>query len=158
MLTFVLKKMAPLIVLLSAFGLSLLIIKIFQGHFQFAPPGRIAMSVMLVFTAIGHFLYTKGMTMMIPDFIPFKTEIVYLTGLFEIFAAIGLIIPSIRTKTAWLLIAFFILILPANIWAAIHQVDYQAGTFDGNGLAYLWFRVPLQIVFIIWTYLSSIKN
>jgi len=96
--------------------------------------------------------------MMLPDFIPFKAEVVYLTGIIEIAAAIGLFIPNIRIVTAWLLIVFFILILPANIYAAIKHIDYQKATFDGNGPSYLWFRIPLQILFISWAYLSAIKK
>jgi uncharacterized membrane protein len=149
--------MKPLIVLLSVFAVSLLTTKIVRGNFELALSGRIAMSAMLAFTAIGHFAFTKGMAMMLPDFIPFKSETVYLTGIIEIAAAIGLFIPNFRMVTAWLLIAFFILILPANIYATIKHIDYQKGTFDGNGLTYLWFRIPLQILFIIWTYFSSIK-
>ena len=45
-----------------------------------AGSGRIAMSAMLAFTAVAHFVFTKGMTMMLPDFIPYKIETVYLTG------------------------------------------------------------------------------
>jgi uncharacterized membrane protein len=150
--------MKPLMVLLSVFAVSLLTTKFVRGNFEFALSGRIAMSAMLLFTAIGHFAFTKGMSMMLPDFVPYKTEVVYLTGIIEIAAAIGLFIPNFRILTAWLLIAFFILILPANIYAAIKHIDYQKGTFDGNGLTYLWFRVPLQILFIVWTYLSAIKG
>lgn len=95
---------------------------------------------------------------MLPEFIPFKTETVYLTGVIEIIAAIGLFIPNLRVVTAWLLIAFFILILPANIYAAVKHINYQKGTFDGNGLTYLWFRVPLQFFFIVWVYLSAIRK
>ena len=149
--------MKPLIVLLSVFAISLLSTKIFRGNYEFALSGRIAMSAMLVFTAVGHFVFTKGMTMMLPQFIPYKTEAVYLTGFIEIVAAIGLLIPNFNGLVAWLLIVFFILILPANIYAAIKNVDYQKGTFDGSGLTYLWFRIPLQVVFIVWTYLSVIK-
>lgn len=149
--------MKPLIVLLSVFVLSLIVTKIASKKFLFALSGRIAMSVMLVFTATGHFVFTKGMEMMLPDFIPFKTETVYLTGVIEVAAAIGLLIPKLRTLTAWLLIVFFVWILPANIYAAMHSVDYQKGTYDGSGTEYLWFRVPLQILFIVWTYLSAIK-
>jgi uncharacterized membrane protein len=113
---------------------------------------------MLLFTASGHFVFTQGMSMMMPDFIPYKAELVYLTGFIEIAAAVALHIPSLRVPSAWLLIVFFLLILPANIHAAIKQVDYQKGTYEGSGLSYLWFRVPLQILFIAWTYLSSIKS
>lgn len=150
--------MKPLIVLLSVFVISLFVIKLIRGNYEYALPGRIALSTMLLFTAIGHFAFAEGMTMMIPPFIPMKTAIVYFTGAIEIAAAIGLLVPGLRKITAWLLIAFFVLILPANIHAAINQIDYQKGTFDGAGLTYLWFRIPLQIFFIGWTYLSIIKK
>lgn len=149
--------MKPLIVLLGVFGISLLVTKIFRGSFEFALSGRMAMSAMLVFTAVGHFVFTEGMAMMLPDFIPYKTETVYLTGIIEIAAAIGLFIPNLSLITAWLLIVFFVVILPVNIYAAIKYIDYENGTFDGNGPNYLWFRIPLQILFIVWTYLSAIK-
>jgi len=110
-----------------------------------------------LFTSIGHFIYTEGMAMMMPDFIPYKTEFIYFTGFIEILAAIGLQIASVRVLTAWLLILFFILLLPANINAAIKHVDYEKGTFEGSGTNYLWFRVPLQLLFIVWVYLSAIK-
>lgn len=149
--------MKPLFVLLGVFVISLLVTKFLKKTFDFPLSGRIAMSVMLVFTATGHFVFTKGMTMMLPDFIPFKTEVIYLTGVIEIIAAVGLLIPSLRVWMGWALILFFILLLPGNIKAAVHHVDYQHGTFDGNGPAYLWFRIPLQILFIVWTYISTIR-
>lgn len=149
--------MKPLIVLLTVFVVFLLVTKIFRGTCELALSGRIAMSAMLVFSAIGHFAFTEGMSLMIPDFIPFKTETVYLTGIAEIIFAFGLLLPNYRILTAWLLIIFLILVLPANIYASIKQVNYQKATFDGSGLSYLWFRIPLQILFIVWTYLSVIN-
>ena len=149
--------MKPLFVLLGAFAISLLATKFFTKTSDLPLSGRVAMSVMLVFTAIGHFAFTKGMAMMIPDFMPYKTEVVYLTGVIEIIAAVGLLIPSSRVWTGWALILFFILLLPGNIKAAIDHVDYQKATLDGSGPTYLWFRIPLQLLFIAWTYLSAIR-
>lgn len=149
--------MKPLIILVSVFAIALVANKIFNSNYEFALSARIAMSAMLLFTAIGHFIFTKGMTMMLPEFVPYKKEIIYLTGIIEIAAALGLLMANFRIVTAWLLIAFFICMLPANIYAAVKQVNYQQGTFDGNGLTYLWFRIPLQALFIVWTYLSTIK-
>lgn len=148
--------MKPLIVLLITFIIFLLSYRLVRGIYDFALAARVAMSVMLLFTAIGHFAFTKGMTMMLPDFVPYKVSIVYLTGFIEIAAAVGLFISSIRHITAWLLIVFFILILPANIYAAMQQVDYQKGTLDGDGINYLWFRIPLQVLFILWVYFSAL--
>ncbi|MFI5131104.1 MAG: hypothetical protein ACHQFX_13975 [Chitinophagales bacterium] len=144
--------MKPLIVLLVTFAIALLGAKIFNHTWNFIFAGNAAMSVMLLFTAIGHFAYSKGMAMMIPGIIPFKTAIVYLTGLIEVAAAMGLLILSVRHITSLLLIIFFIAIVPANINAAIHKVDYQKGTNEGNDPKYLWFRIPMQLFFIAWVW------
>lgn len=142
--------MKPLIVLISAFAIALIATKLFTGIYNYVFSGNLAMSIMLVFTAIGHFTYTKGMTMMIPPFIPYKKDLVYFTGVIEIVAAIRLLTPGLRYSTSIILIVFFILLLPANIYAAIKKVDYEKATHTGKGLNYLWFRVPLQLVFIAW--------
>jgi uncharacterized membrane protein len=149
--------MKPLIILLLTFIICLFVIKFTRKEYDFALSARVAMSMMLVFTAIGHFVFTKGMSMMIPQFIPFKESFVCLTGIFEILLAIGLLIPKLKVISGWTLIIFLLLMLPANIYASINNVNYQKGTFDGNGLAYLWFRIPLQILFIIWTYICTIR-
>lgn len=149
--------MKPLIVLLSVFALCLLTTNVFYGNYEFALSGRIAMSVMLLFTATAHFAFNKGMAMMVPAFVPYKRQVVYLTGIIEIIGALGLFFSDIRILTGWLLIVFFILIVPANIYAAVHHIDYQKGSSDGSGLSYLWFRIPLQVLFILWVYFSAVK-
>ena len=149
--------MKPLIVLIVVFIVSVFALKLVRGKFDLALSGRIAMSVMLLFTAVGHFAFTKGMSMMIPDFVPSRIAVIYITGVIEIAAAIALLIPAWRVPTAWFVIGFFVLLLPANIYAAIKHVDIEKATFNGPGLEYLWFRVPLQILFIAWTYISAIR-
>ncbi|WP_339840485.1 hypothetical protein [uncultured Maribacter sp.] len=150
--------MKPLIVLLVLFTITLFTLKFIQGTYNFAFSARMGMSAMLLFTALGHFMFTDGMSMMVPEFIPFKKEMVYFTAIIEILGAFALHIPQVRVVTAWLLILFFILILPANIKASIASLDYQKSTYEGNGPFYLWFRIPLQILFIFWIYKSAIKT
>lgn len=150
--------MKPLIVLVGVFFVSIFIIKISTQKNDLYLAARIGMFTMLSFTAIGHFMFTKGMTMMVPPFVPLKTAIIYLTGFLEILLGLCLLIPKLSVYAGWVLIAFFILLLPANIYAAAKHVDYQKATFDGNGLTYLWFRIPLQFFFIVWTYFSTIKR
>jgi uncharacterized membrane protein len=148
--------MKPLWVLLVAFAVSLLGVRVFSGEWVYSLAGNVAMAVMLLFTAIGHFAFKKGMAMMLPNFIPLRVQVVLMTGLIEIAAAVGLLIPSLRETTAVLLITFFILILPANIYAALKGVDYQKGTYDGPNVSYLWVRVPLQVFFIGWVIFFSL--
>lgn len=150
--------MKPLIVLLTVFLISIFIIKLITRKYDFCLAARIGMCAMLLFTAIGHFAFTKGMAMMIPPIIPFKTEIIYVTGCLEVILGICLLVPRLSVYSGWILIVFFMLLLPANIYASIKHIDYQKASFDGNGLSYLWFRIPLQFLFIMWTYVSTIKR
>ncbi len=149
--------MKPLFVLLTSFLITLLVTKKIHQQIKVDLSARISLSIMLCFTAIGHFVFTEGMAMMLPEILPIKNQIIYLTGIFEIGAAIAIHIPKLRKQTAWVLILFFIALLPANINAAMLNVDYQNATYKGVGVTYLWFRVPLQVLFILWTYFSGIK-
>lgn len=103
-------------------------------------------------------MFTKGMSKMIPDIIPFKKEIVYLTGILEIILGLALLFPTYRPTIGMVIIIFFILILPTNIYAAAKSLNYEKGTFDGQGLRYLWFRVPLQLFFIAWVWFFALRG
>ena len=116
------------------------------------------MSCMLLFTASGHFLFVEGMSMMLPDFVPFKKEVILITGFLEIGFAIGLLLNKTRWITSLLLIAFFISIMPSNIYAALKHLNIEKATFDGPGPEYLWLRIPLQLLFISWIYYFGIKG
>ena len=60
----------PEIILPIVFLVSLILIKIVRKDYQFALAGRISMAAMLVTTGIAHFAFAKGMSLMLPDFIP----------------------------------------------------------------------------------------
>ncbi|RDC65424.1 DoxX family protein [Adhaeribacter pallidiroseus] len=145
--------MITLIILLVVFALGLLISKFFKKtSLSVAQAGRIAMGAMLVFTGISHFYLTKGLGWMMPDFLPAKMALVYVTGVLEIILGLGLWFKKTRKSSSLLLILFLIAILPANVVAAIKHVNIQAADFTGPGLSYLWFRIPLQLLFILWVY------
>jgi uncharacterized membrane protein len=150
--------MKPLIVLLIVFLLSAFLIRLVTQKHDLLFAAKIGMCAMLFFTAVGHFAFTKGMVMMLPPIVPLKNETIYLTGLLEILLGVGLLIPRLTVYSGWVLIAFFIGLLPANIYSTIKHVDFEKATFNGNGINYLWFRIPLQIFFIVWTYISALRH
>lgn len=150
--------MKPLIVLLLVFVLSYAILWWVQPTANFTLAGRIAMAAMLLLTSFGHFKFAEGMELMLPDFLPFKRMWVYATGILEIGAALGLLFSSTFPITGILLIVFFVLILPANIISSIKGVNLETATFDGQGLNYLWFRIPLQLLFIAWVYIMTLSK
>ena len=149
--------MILLIILLSAFILAVAAGRITQRWgLDFA--GNAAMSIMLIFTGIAHFIYTDGMVLMLPHIVPAKTTVIYITGLLEILAAFGLLIPKYRKTTALLLMIFLIIILPANFKGAYDHLDLTTAQYDGRGPEYLWFRVPLQVAFIFWIWYFSFRS
>ena len=141
--------MKPFILLLVAFGVAAFLCRTTAA-------GNIAMCAMLCFTALGHFKFTQGMAKMVPTRIPFKKEIVLATGVLEILFGVGLLFPGTRLLTGVSLVIFLVIMLPANIHAARNHLNYETGEFDGKGLRYLWFRVPLQLFFIGWVVYFSV--
>lgn len=117
--------------------------------------GRIALAVLFVFTGTAHFYRTPEMMNMLPDFVRYKEEIIYITGVFEILGAIGLLIPRLKRIAGICLILMFILFLPANIYAAINHVDFGGHKY---GPIYLLIRVPLQLFFIWWTFRYAVQS
>jgi len=149
--------MKPLFVLLVVYVALLA----FGGHTTFDKgnifAGNIAMGVMLLFTAIGHFKFKTSMAAMIPLFIPKKVEIILFTGVLEILFAIALQIEEIRYYTGIALIIFLMTIIPANIYAAKHRINYEDLYKPGPGPKYLWFRIPFQLFLIVWVWYFSVR-
>lgn len=150
--------MKPLIVLITAFVITTLLTRWVGGRQDLVFSGSMAMFLMLCLTALAHFKFTAGMVMMIPHIVPFKKELVYITGLAELVLAMALLFPQTRQASGIMLVALFLAMLPANINAAIKNIDYENATTSGYGPGYLWFRVPLQAFFIAWVVFFSIRK
>jgi len=146
--------MITLVILILSFSIFWLVNKyVFQDRFSISYIGRTALAILLLFTGISHFFLTQQMVEMLPDFVPYKVEVVYFTGVLELLGAVGLIIHRTAKWTSIALILFFVAILPANIVAYLKQVE-----LGGNGPGYLYFRIPLQLFFIWWTYYFGIRK
>ncbi len=149
--------MKLLIILFSTFILALLGTKIVEGSWDLLFAGNLGMTVFIIFTGLAHFKFQKGMALMIPEFIPAKFFWVYFTGILEIAAGIGLLIPAIRELTAILLIVFFVLVFFANINSSQKNVNIFKGDYTGPGMSYLYQqRIPMQVILIAWTWYFGI--
>jgi uncharacterized membrane protein len=95
------------------------------------------------------------MSAMLPPFVPYRIEIIYLTGVMEILGAIGAWIAPLMTLTRFCLILMLIGFLPANIYSAMNHVDFGG---HGEGPGYLLFRVPFQFFVVWWTYFATKQN
>ncbi|REC50258.1 DoxX family protein [Chryseobacterium pennipullorum] len=149
--------MKLLVILFGTFILALLGTALFQGKPDILFSGNLGMAVFIVFTGLSHFKFQKGMAMMIPKFMPGKMFWVYFTGVLEIAAGIGLMIPSIREITSILLIIFYVLVFIANINSSIERINIFKADHTGPGMKYLYVqRIPMQIILIAWTWYFGI--
>lgn len=109
------------------------------------------LAVMLVFTASAHFAPSalgpmpghQDLVAMVPSFVPFPRFAVYATGVLELAGAAGLVREATRPAAGVGLAALFVLMLPANVHAAVSGID-----LNGGPATPLWFRIPEQLLFI----------
>ena len=112
---------------------------------------RGGLAVMLVFTASAHFTKMKeDLVKMVPGWVPWPRAAIYLTGVFELLGAIGLVTPILAGAAGIALILFFLLVFPANVKAAT-----AGATLNGRPATALWLRAPMQLLFIGLTWWST---
>jgi len=116
--------------------------------------GCSGLALIFLLAGIAHFLVTRPMAEMIPPAIPYRVPLVYFTGLCELAAVAGLLLPEMRRTTGWAVIVFLIAVFPANISGALRHLPL--GGHDAPH--YLWFRVPVQLFLIGWTYYFAVRQ
>ena len=105
----------------------------------------LALSLFFINVGVDHFINPDFYLNIMPDYLPFHAEAVYLSGFFEILGGIVVLIPKLRALARWGLISLLIAVFPANIYMAMNP-----NLFPEFSLALLYFRLPLQFVFIFW--------
>ena len=109
---------------------------------------------MFFIVGILHFIHTKKFVQIIPPFIPLPEAMVYISGFFEIFGAVGLLIPHYSRQAAFGLVLLLLAVFPANIYMAINNI--QLGGIMNDPILQ-WIRLPFQGVFI-WCVLWSTET
>ena len=102
-----------------------------------------------LFFALGHFVQTEEMIRLLPEFVPLRRELVWLTGIAEIGIALGLAVPATRRLAGAAALVVLVLFFPANIYGALTSADFGG---HAQGPAYLLIRVPLQLFLLGWTW------
>lgn len=109
-------------------------------------------ALFFIFAGIAHFVQGEGFAAMIPEWVPFRLGLIYVTGVLEIVLAVLLLIPSTRKQARFWTAVYLIVIFPANIYAAIAGIP-APGQEEANELL-LWIRLlfqPLLIWWVLWS-------
>ena len=101
------------------------------------------MGIFYIIVGIKHFQDPSWFVQIVPPILPYKYELVYISGFFEVLLGILLMIPRFQSIAAKGLMALLICVYPANIYLA--QTN---GVAMGISPLIAWGRLPFQFVFI----------
>ena len=108
------------------------------------------MAVFYVFAGVMHFVRPEFYMPIMPPYLPWHLELIYLSGIAEIVLGIAVLIPAWRSLAAWGIILLLIVIFPANVHVALYNVPL-GGAPEGAGI-WNWVRLPFQGVLILWAW------
>jgi len=110
-------------------------------------PGLYLMSLLYVVAGASHFRIPALYKSIMPSWLPWHSEIVFISGLIEIVLGVLLLVPATRVSAAWGIIILLILVFPANIQMAMNY------SRDKNPATWITIvRLPLQVLLIWWAY------
>ena len=104
------------------------------------------LAIFMVGAGTMHFVKPDFYVKIMPPYLPWHLELVYLSGFCEIALGLLLLVPRLSCLAAWGIVALLIAVFPANIYVYQHQEVLPASPW----LHLL--RLPLQGVFLLWAY------
>ena len=110
----------------------------------------IVMGVFYISIGVSHFTSPIWYVQIVPPYLPYKLELVYISGLFEILFGIMLLFKKTRFLAGWGLILLLIAVYPANIYLA--QTN---GAAMNTTPLIAWGRLPVQFIFVGLAYWHS---
>ncbi len=119
------------------------------------PRNLFFLSALFVFAGVIHFMIPRSYAGIMPPWVPFPMEAVYLSGVAEILGGLGLLLAPTRRLAATGLITLLVAVFPANVQMLINAV---AGGASSLYVAALVLRLPLQPLPIAWVYRSAVRD
>jgi len=113
---------------------------------------RVLLGGAFIWVGIYHFTNVEFFLAIMPPYLPWHIELVYISGFFEIIGGAGLIFPPTRTVAMWGLLALLAAVYPANVHMLVNEV-YIDGMPQEKWM--LWARMPLQFILAFAVYWSG---
>lgn len=103
---------------------------------------RYLMAAFMVYGGVQHFVNTDFYNSFVPDFLPFKSAIIYISGIIEIAIGVLLVLKNTAGLGSLLLLLLMLVFLPIHIW----DVFSNTPAIGSHEAALI--RLPVQLLFI----------
>ena len=108
-------------------------------------------ATLFIVGGILHFTNTATYVRLMPSYVPYHRELVYVSGIVESALGLLLLVPRTQRLAAWGLIPTLVAIFPANVNGALTAgTDHPA--MLGVSVELAWLRLPVQFVLVAWAY------
>ena len=114
---------------------------------QFKALARYLLGALFIAAGINHFVNTAIYVSIMPPYLPWHLELVYISGVAEIALGFLLLIQRYALWAGWGIIVLCVAVFPANLHMAMHAELYPSLP----ALA-LWLRLPAQGILIAWAW------
>jgi uncharacterized membrane protein len=114
---------------------------------------RLPLALFFLGAGIMHFVKPGAYESTVPDPLPGRREIVYVSGVAEIAGALALLDRRSTRWAGWWLIALLIAVFPANVNMAVNSERFRAVPE-----ALLWIRLPLQPLLVAWVWQVALRR
>ena len=105
------------------------------------------MSLLYIIIGIRHFTDPAFFLKIMPPFLPFKKELVFISGFFEIAFGFLLLFHKTRFYASWGIVLLLIAVFPANIYLYLSEIPQEAlGFTKSQALVRMPFQIPLLII------------
>ena len=104
------------------------------------------LAILMIGVGTLHFVQPGFFVKIMPPYLPWHLELVYLSGVLEAALGVLLLVPRSSRLAAWGMVSLLIAVFPANIYLYQHQELLPASPMVH------FLRLPLQAVFILWAY------
>lgn len=112
--------------------------------------------VIASFTVSGavHLLRPQVFEPIVPRMLPWRRELVYVSGVAELVCASGMVTPRTSRYAAWASAALLVAVFPANVQMAVdaHRVISHSGSTPARQVAraFAIARLPMQVPLVVW--------
>ncbi len=103
---------------------------------------RILFAIFMIMGGVQHFLKPDFYLPFVPDFLPFKMEVIYLSGLLEIALGALLLLKKYARLAAMGIFILMVLFLPIHVWDVFSSTP-AIGTHKAALI-----RLPFQFLFM----------
>lgn len=109
--------------------------------------GPILFALFMIAAGMAHFVNPEFYLRIMPPWLPWHEELVWLSGVCEVAAGVLVAIPRTRRVGGLFAIAVLLGVFPANVWMAVDSSIWpEVATWAR------WARLPMQAVLIVWAW------